>query len=409
VRPLRAILEKGATHRVSIAMSVGLFVATLLLTRQTQVPELNGLGAPWALLLVFAYLHWRPAILSLAPMILYVLSSAVVSLMLGSDPASVLRFSVITCGTLLAFHIRPVPISVPWGLLPLAAQVALLIGISLWLTVSQSDELATAARGFALESGWGDIYSFDGIYYRVQVIGNALLPLLFLISLWRYTERRLYRFMTVFSLLGLLAAGNLTYELAAGIGLLMRTWRLILGSAIGRVITAVVLAVAIVFAGNEANELFDRKFDGSDSSMGIRFDQIHVAQEAWSRSPINFMVGTGIGSSFPDGRERNYSEFQYIELQSLYLLVQLGQIGMLIYLATLAFSAHRFLNRDGRRVFWLYVFSGCTNPTILDANQIVATLLLICIFPKSPIASTRLAGGSLAQRLAQRVAPLSLR
>jgi O-antigen ligase len=150
----------------------------------------------------------------------------------------------------------------------------------------------------------------------------------------------------------------------------------------GRALSAVVLLAALSFAWNAADEVIDRKFEGSDSSMGIRFDQVDSAVALWSESPVRFLIGTGLGSGFPDGRERNYSEFQYIELQSLYLLVQLGFAGMLLYLVTLAIGVHRFLDVDGRAIFWLYALSGSSNPTILDANQIIATVLLVCLFPR---------------------------
>ena len=385
--------EAGYGH--SIGLSIGLFVATFLLTRQTQIPLLNGLGAPWALLVVIAFLRWRSALIWLVPMSLYGALSVLTSLLLGHDPGNALRFFVITIGTLLAFHVKPIAISAPLTLMPLAAQAALLIAISVGLGLSQDDELATLTRSFVLETTWGDIYSFDGIYYRVQLIGNALMPLLFLISLWRYKQGGFYRFMAVLSLLGVVAAGNLTYSLVAGIAIVIRGWRLALSTMVGRSLAALILVVAIVLAWNATNEMLERKFDGSDSSMGIRFDQVDVALDVWRQSPTRFLFGTGLGTSFPDGRERNYSEFQYIELQSLYLLVQLGLVGMLIYLATLAIGAHLFLNADGRCVFWLYVLSGFTNPTILDANQIIATVLLVCLFPRPPADLSSTSRGSL--------------
>jgi O-antigen ligase len=153
------------------------------------------------------------------------------------------------------------------------------------------------------------------------------------------------------------------------------------------VITVLLVCIGIAFGWNATNEMMQRKFEGSDSSMGVRFDQIDAAVNLWSDSPGSFVFGTGLGSGFPDGRERNYSEFQYIELQSLYLFVQLGLIGMLLYLATLVVNVRHLLDPDGRRIFWLYMLSGCTNPTILDTNQIIATMLLVCLFPRG--SSTR--------------------
>lgn len=373
----------SAAPRTALWVSIGLFVATLLVTRQTQVPGLDGLAAPWALLLVVACLRWRPALAALLPMSLFGAASVLASLLLGNDPANALRFFVITVGTLLAFHIRPVAVAPGIVLLPLALQAGLIAAVSIGLGVLHDDELAALVRAWVLETTWGDIYSFDGLYYRVQVIGNALLPLLFLVSLWRWRQSRFHRFMTLLALLGLVAAGNLTYLLMAGVAVLIRTWRFALRHMAARIFVALVACVAIALAWSTANDVLERKFDGTDSSMGVRFDQLEVAADLWRESPARFVFGAGLGANFPDGRERNYSEYQYIELQSLYLLVQLGLVGMALYLATLALGARRFLNAHGQCIFWLYMLSGITNPYILDTNQIIATLLLVCFFPRS--------------------------
>lgn len=383
----RSRVRDGSGRRASITLSIGLFIATFLVTRQTQVPALNGLGAPWALLVVIVCLRWQPSLASVVPMTLYGAASVVASLLLGNDPTNALRFFIITVGTLLAFQIKPAAVSARLALLPLAAQAALIASISIGLGALQDPGLAGVVRTLVLETNWGDIYSFDGVYYRVQLIGNALVPLLFLVSLWRYKQGYLYRFLMMVSLLGLVAAGNLTYSLVAALAILIRTWRFALSSVAARVLIGMVFGIAIVLAWSTTSDVLERKFDGADSSMGVRFDQLEVASNLWRESPTRLLFGAGLGANFPNGRERNYSEYQYIELQSLYLLVQLGLFGMAIYLATLAISARQFLNADGQRIFWLYLLSGATNPYILDTNQIIATILLVCFFPRSPTTS----------------------
>jgi len=261
-------------------------------------------------------------------------------------------------------------------------QSLLIVAVSLSLAVLQDLEVASAIRSMVIESNWGDIYSFDGIYYRVQLIGNALIPLLFLVSLWRWHQGLFYRAATAVSLLGLLAAGNLTYVLVAIVAILMRTWQATRRSLAARIMIGVIVCAALVLAWDTASDAFNQKFGASDSSMGVRFDQVEVAVSLWGESPLRFVFGAGLGSSFPDGRERAYSESQYIELQSLYLFVQLGLLGSAIYLVSLAFSARYCLSKDGQRIFWLYMLSGITNPYILDTNQIIAAMLLVCLFPR---------------------------
>lgn len=371
----------GATDaRVSVGATLAMFITTFLLTRQTQVPFLNGLAAPWALLMVLFCLRWQPTLGMLIPMTAYGGCSMLLSMLAARDPENAVRFFVVITGTLLAFHFRPVRIAVGWALLPVVAQAAIIAGVSLGLTLAQDVSMAGAARAMAIDTGWGDVYSFDGVYYRVQVIGNALLPLLFLIGLWRWSVSRLYRVMTVFALIGLGAAGNLTYWLVAALALMMRQGRLAMRRPAVRALGLIATVAGLAAGWGNLDELLGLKFDGSDSSMGVRFDQVHAAFAQFAATPLHLLFGAGLGAPFPDGRERNYSEFQYIELQSLYLSLQLGVAGMALYLGTLWISARRFLNADGRRIFWLYMLAGISNPYILDTNQILATALLVCLF-----------------------------
>jgi hypothetical protein len=381
--------ETRRAANLSLVLSVGIFAAGFLVTRQTQIDVLNGTAAPWAIFLALAFIRRGPALLLLLPVTVYGALSSVASTALGSDTANVLRFYVITVGTLLAFYIRPRQISAGFALSPLILQCMIIASVSLWLGFAQSEELGQLVRGYILETTWGDIYSFDGIYYRVQLIGNALVPLIFLISLWRYRQQRLYRVMTWVSFLGVFAAGNLTYVLVAGLGLAIRLWGHARKSVLTWLLMPLVFCAALFASWNGIQEAIDRKFDGTDSSMGVRFDQVDVAIESWKESPVKFLLGAGLGAPYPDGRERNYSEFQYIELQLLYLIYQLGALGIITYAATLVTLAQYCLDRNGRYIFWLYILSGSTNPTILDTNQIIATMMLVCLFPRIPLIGPR--------------------
>jgi len=380
---LQRTLTAQPVPRNSLLLSIGLFVATFLLTRQTQVDALNGLGAPWALLITIAYLRVDSSWQLMIPMLVYASTSLVASLAAGHEAGNVLRFYVITIGTLLAFWVRPRRISAGVALLPLVFQAMIVSGVSLYLGYARDDDLAAGVRTYILSTDWGDIYSFDGIYYRVQLIGNALLPFLFLVALWKYREGRFFRWVTYISFIGVIAAGNLTYSIVIALGILIHARVWLRRHVIKWFALIAAVCIGTVAFWGDIDEIVTRKFDGSDSSMGIRFDQVDVAIRAWEESPAILVVGAGLGAPYPNGKERDYSQYQYIELQALYLLIQLGLVGMLIYVATMILAARSFLSPDGRIIFWLYVLSGATNPTIFDTNQIVATIILFYLFPKT--------------------------
>ncbi len=363
-------------------MTLALSVATLLLTRHMQLPWLTGLAAPWAMFLVLSTQRVTPALFISLPILTYSAASLIGSALTGNETDDALRFLTIVIGTILAFHVRPMQISAAWALAPIVVQALLIALVAFVLGALQDPELASAVRLASLESGWGDIYSFDGMYFRVQVIGNALLPLLFMVCLWRTDRGRFYRWGLLAASIGLVAAGNLTYFFAAGVALAVRGRRLLARSLGLRLLTVLAVCALVAYSWSVADTLIERKFDGSDSSMGVRFDQLAVAADHMTRSPATMLLGAGLGAKFPDGRERDYSQQQYIELQALYLTYQIGLVGMLLYALTVFLLAKQTLSRDGQMIFWLYVFASISNPYILDTNQIVTTLLLVHLFPR---------------------------
>ncbi|MBB3195170.1 hypothetical protein [Roseateles terrae] len=385
--------------RVTLGLSIAFGLATLLLTRHAQVPGLSSLTAPFALLILLCTLRVSSVTLAVLPMLLYCCISLVVSVFLGNEVSVGLRFLVITIATLVAFGVRSQPVSPAWALFPVALQAVSIAILSLTLSVMQDPLMGGAVRAYAITSDWGDVYTLDGLYYRVQVIGNALIPLLFAVCLWQ-PPSRLRRWGLAMAVLGLLAAGNLTYFLMAGLAVFLRfkayfythtrTW-LTVFSLLG------VVAVANSDVGISS---VTRKFDGAGSSMGVRFDQIDAVVRATDTFPAAVLTGAGLGSRFPNGRINDYSDSLYIELQALFVGYQLGLIGAAIYGATLLYCARRTLNRQGRLIFWLYMLSGISNPYILDTNQIIATMLLVHLFPLNPRRSGPMATAAGASALA---------
>lgn len=363
--------------------TAGLFLATLLLTRHTQIPGLTGIVAPFTLLLLALGLQVGKRLPLAAPFGLIATASMLWSLYAGVPGGNVWRFYVICIATLLAFCFKPVSIRRWLVLSPVFLQAVAIICISAYLAVMHDQVLASVVRNYVLDQAWGDIYSFDGYYYRVQLNGNALLPLLWMMTLFTPGRSRLSKGCALaVSGLSLIVAGNLTYLASASVAVLIWLRRETRGKLVASLSLGVVVAVIVVTALGSIQEVLDRKFAGSNSSMATRFDQIQVATDAISLHPERLVVGFGLGAPFPDGRMRDYSHQNYIELQSLYLAYQLGIVGSLAYLMCLLALSRSALSADGLLIFWLFILSGLSNPYILDSNQIIATVLLVCLFPK---------------------------
>jgi hypothetical protein len=392
VRSPGALNPPKLRGRTVLTLSLAFCLATLLLTRHAQVPGLSSLTAPWALLILLATLSINRVSLAVAPMLMYCCVSLIAASFAGNDPSVGVRFLVITIATLLAFGVRSQRISVGLALFPVVLQAIAIAVLSLTLSILQDPVIADAMRSFAMESEWGDIYSLDGIYYRVQVIGNALLPLLFMICLWS-PKSAFKSWGIVISIIGLLAAGNLTYFLMVGLAFVFR-FKSFFYSHTKTWLALLMLVIATAPLTSDVGlEAVARKFDGADSSMGIRFDQIDAVARTLDDHPWAMLTGAGLGARFPDGKQRSYSDSLYIELQALYITYQLGIVGAALYLITLMYCARQRLNSAGCVIFGLYVFSGISNPYILDTNQIIATMLLVHLFPRnsSPVPPIKLA------------------
>jgi hypothetical protein len=314
-------------------------------------------------------------------MAIYLCLSLVVSSFVGNELSVALRFLVIILATLLAFNVRTKSVSAAWALFPVSLQALGIAALSFFLAISQDSDLAANIRGVAQLGEWGDIYSFDGVYYRVQIIGNALVPFLFMICLWQSPSK--FKGWGVFtSTLGLVAAGNLTYFLTAALALVIRFRRHLLSHKRTLLFVAVIVPVGMLSVYDVASESISRKFSGDDSSMGVRFDQIEAVVKSSSQAPAALLTGAGLGSRFPNGRIIDYSDSLYIELQSLYVGYQIGLLGVALYIGTLIYLARQRLSPRGRILFYLYMLSGISNPYILDTNQIFVTMLVMHLYPK---------------------------
>jgi hypothetical protein len=365
----------------ALFLSIAFFVSAFILTRHSQLPESSVLVAPLTLAILFATVRIDRTSLTLAPMAIYCCVSLMVSSMVGNELSVSLRFLVITMATLLAFNVRTRPVSTALALLPVILQAFGIAALSFFLTISNDPHLASIIRGAAHVGGWGDIYSFDGVYFRVQLVGNALIPFLFMVSLW-HSPSKFKRWGLFTSTLGLVAAGNLTYFITAALALIIRFRSHLLSQMRTLLAVALILTIATLSFYDAASETISRKFSGDESSMGIRFDQIEAVVKATSQTPAALLSGAGLGSRFPNGRIIDYSDSLYIELQALYVGYQIGLFGVAIYIGSLVFLARQRLSSKGRTLFYLYMLSGISNPYILDTNQIFVTMLLVHLFPK---------------------------
>ena len=94
-----------------------------------------------------------------------------------------------------------------------------MIGLELFLIVKNSPEFDSIFRNYILINGFGDIYTRNGIYYRIIIKGNELLPVAYLV-MYKYKSKKANIIKGIF-ILSILISGNLAYFIAIGLFLIL--------------------------------------------------------------------------------------------------------------------------------------------------------------------------------------------
>lgn len=254
-------------------------------------------------------------------------------------------------------------------------QSVFIFSISLYL-LSSDFNTWQSIRIFVKDRGFGDIWTTDGYYYRVQLRGNPLIMVgwlsqLILIGFNNVKDKFSFAILSV----GLVVAGNLTFLFAAFLAIfiycivykkffILLCFCFFLVSALGLGFLDEIIFVLV------------RKFSGAQSSMGARFEQINVIVRAIFLEGYYFH-GAGAGAPYPlgrfgDGGWRTIS--QYIEVQLFLYFYKFGFFSGLLLTVCVYFSVFLFEFRVGLFIF-CYLVSSVTNPYFLDANHLLIMLI----------------------------------
>lgn len=356
-------------------ISLLLLIPGFILTRHINLKFLSPYMAPVICLMVLLGVKISRDLLILIPITIYSLCSLFYSIIIGGSIADSLRFFTIIIFTLLAFFYKSSIVKNKYILLiPFILQGLFITSLSFYLTLSYDEGLVATIRQYFLSTDYGDVYS-NGYYYKVQVIGNALIPLVFYICLSNF-NKKLYKYSAGFMAIAVFICGNLSYIITASLAILLFLPK---GKKYVNVIGIIIVSACIYFFYDPIVAKFIQplSIDGG-SSMDLRFIQINHIYHKMFNSSENILFGYGLGASL--GGE--YALAKYIELQSLYFVYQIGLVGILIYLSTIWILMIKFLSKEGIKIFLLYIMGSILNPYLFDSNQILATLIIVIFFSK---------------------------
>jgi hypothetical protein len=229
----------------------------------------------------------------------------------------------------------------------------------------------TVLRNFALNGGFGDIYSFGGVFLRVQVHGNALLVVAFMLSVMK---RQKIGALNVWLFAGVFVAGNFAFLLGTALFLAYYFFRKTYESKkmwYINIIPFLLFTVTIcMFLYPYVKRQFEQK---SQYSNIVRIEQAEVLLSG------TIIRGNGIGNSITaKTSNRNYEGALYYELQSFYIINQIGVIGYLIFMFSTIYTFYYLAkNKKMLIVYFIYLFYSFWNPYCFDSTHMFAVILLL--------------------------------
>jgi hypothetical protein len=260
-------------------------------------------------------------------------------------------------------------------------QSLVLISIAFYLAFFGSHELWLEVRSFVMAKGFGDIWTTDGFYYRVQLRGNHFVFIAWLLHFFFSNLRSFRDQLILLGLsLGVLVAGNASYIvcLIASIALsFLRNFKF------KYFLVVLFCFLVLIFSGvfESFLDVLSRKFGGVDSSGGARIEQFLTFFNAVSLEGFYF-YGAGAGAPYPighygDGGWRTLTH--YVELQSLFYIYKFGLFFGIFFLFFMLWPLFFYRDFKSKTLYFFYVMGSILNPYIYDANHILTLLTLMSI------------------------------
>ncbi|RLZ16533.1 hypothetical protein, partial [Proteus mirabilis] len=319
-------------------------------------------------------------------LLIYISLSLAFSLLNSNDINSLPRFLIILflINFVLLLPFYKVNLTTAFNL-ALSIQAIFLITFEIYLILFFSGKDYTIIRQFFLSHNLGDVYTYSGYFYRIQIIGNALIPFAFMVSYFKFRVENGKFLFVILYFFACIIASNLMFLIAIFlyiplIEIIKSKARIKLSIRNFFIFLLILISFPFIIDVVYSNVLL-KLIGGESSSLGTRFDQANALMIGLAESYYDILFGQGLGSKLNIiTAVRDYRKFIYYELQSLYILYQIGFLG---FLSLIVLHAYLFLyickNKFIILIYCMYVFYAITNPYIFDTTQVIVLIYLVSL------------------------------
>lgn len=296
----------------------------------------------------------------------------------GNNVGLVVRFSFIINIILLSYICFPQKNYINIFLWTVGLQAVFVILFELYMMRYHTLESYSDLRETVISMGWGDVYTYDGFFWKIQLKGNALLPFAFFVSWVYFSSLKKYLISSLF-LVALFLAGNFAFVL--GVIVFLAIYYMILSlESMNRILKYMVFCffsiLLLVFP--VASYVSSKIESKSTYSNPTRIDQAEVLLADLSE---NIFLGSGLGNTINVKTDyRDYTDNIYFELQALYFLNQMGVLYFTVFVLLnfiLCFHFIKYLSLFA--AYFSYIFYAFFNPYFLDTSHVVVILVLISL------------------------------
>lgn len=366
-------------------ISIFLFgIVVFFLTRQIPFGSLSSVSNVALIGLFTLVIYKKPEILKNNIWVFIWLGILIgYSLICQNEVKYIIRFSIIFVLIILAYNIAmPIQIlKIFYFFVIFQAIIVIVFEIILLLFFSQDTYMPI--RFFFLERQWGDIYTYSGMYYLIQMKGNALLPFAYMFTfVLKFSSLKKKWLLRITLFLGVIFVGNFAFFISLFVFHLFRyiyIQGLSYNIAFKRILLIMIIGIiTIPIIYTYTQETLKRK---SDVSLGTRSDQFNVLVTDLCENLVTLSFGQGLGNTLSVITSfRDYTDNVYFELQAVYFINQIGIVNFLIFLIVNVYLAVTIIKN--KSLLWLYccyIIYAITNPYILDTSHVVVIIMLVSI------------------------------